>query len=90
VVDLHEHASARCETSADCRVRTRSCCECGGDTSAAGLVAIHVDGNGAYQDLACDAGALTPCPECAPVYPDEASATCSGGRCEVLWAGVAE
>ncbi|MFW5921170.1 MAG: hypothetical protein ACOCUS_04965 [Polyangiales bacterium] len=85
VVDLHEHPSAACDSDDECRVRTRDCCECGGDTSRAGLVAIRADGEGDFTSVVCDP--MIGCPECAPVYPEEASAVCNpDGYCEVEWA----
>jgi len=87
LVDLHEHPVARCSSDADCRLRTRSCCDCGGDTSREGLLAVRTDSAAGYVELVCDMGASEPCLECAPVYPDEATASCNpGGWCEAIWA----
>jgi hypothetical protein len=84
VVDLHEHQAAQCSQDGDCSLRTRECCECGGDATRSGLIAIRSDSEGDYTELVCDESAA--CPECAPSYPDEASATCTDeGYCDVQW-----
>jgi hypothetical protein len=86
VVDLEDHPVTECEHDDDCRVRTRDCCECGGDTSPAGLIALRVgEAEQQYADLVCDPD--DPCPECAPLLPEDATAFCSSaGRCVVEWA----
>jgi hypothetical protein len=84
VVDLEEHAVTACAADEDCRLRTRDCCECGGDATVTGLIAIRADAEAAYVALVCNAD--TACAECAPIYPDEASAVCtSAGHCAVQW-----
>jgi hypothetical protein len=80
IVDLQAHLSTSCVADADCRVRTQSCCECGGDTSPGTLVAISDEGS--YSSLVCDPDQA--CGECAPVYPSEATARCTGGYCSVV------
>ena len=48
------------------------------------LIAINVNAEADYASLVCDGD--IGCPECAPVYPAEASAVCNpGGYCEVAW-----
>lgn len=74
-----------CSASTDCRLRTSDCCECGGDTSVAGLIAVRADSESTYAEMACDDG--QGCPECAPQYPAEASAQCLVGRCTVVYQG---
>jgi len=86
VADLHTEPAAECSSDGDCRVRTRDCCECGGDVSRAGIIAIATSHIVDYEALVCDPG--TACLECAPVYPAEVSAVCSSaGFCDVVWAG---
>jgi hypothetical protein len=87
IVDVLEQPFAACTDDAECRLRSRDCCECGGDVTSAGLISIRTDGEGAYMDIVCDEGSSTPCPECAPVYPPEAAAACdvAEGHCRVLW-----
>lgn len=81
-VDIRQMDLTSCTTDDDCRLRTRSCCECGGDTSEFGLVAVS--DHGAYTDLVC--GQEFACPECVPQYPEEATAVCADdGHCEVEW-----
>jgi len=77
VVDLLVHDSTSCAVATDCRIRTNVCCECGGPTDGEHLVAISNES--LFQPLVCDP--LQACPECAPVYPSEYSADCSGGHC---------
>jgi hypothetical protein len=87
VVDLHLHPSAACADATDCRLRTQTCCECGGDTGPEGLISIRVDGEADYTALVCDP--TMGCPECLPMYPTDAVASCSDeGFCEVLRAGT--
>lgn len=77
VVDLLAHAATACGAAADCRIRTNVCCECGGPMDQEHLVSISDES--LFQPLVCDP--LQACPECAPVYPPEYSADCSGGHC---------
>jgi len=82
-VDLKQDPITECVENTDCRLRTADCCECGGNTDPWALIAIAVDAEGAYSELVCDPDAG--CPECAPVYPEEASAHCDEtGHCAVL------
>jgi hypothetical protein len=84
VVDLLEHDVTLCSDPADCRVRAQACCECGADTGPSSLIALRTDAEATYQQLVCPADTF--CAECASVYPDEATAVCSGeGRCRVEW-----
>lgn len=83
VVDLHEHPSAQCTVDAECVLRARECCECGADTSYTGLVAINSIGRSAFEEVVCNTD--TGCPECAPVYPEDATPACASGHCEVQW-----
>ena len=82
VVDLLEHSSGECSDSMDCRLRTIDCCECGGDISMEGIVAVSNEGD--FAPLVCDPAGQG-CPECAPIYPEEASAVCTSGQCTVSW-----
>jgi hypothetical protein len=80
--DVRRESFTECETDADCRVRVRECCECGGTTDPYSLIAIAQDGEAAYTDLVC--GGPVDCPACEPVYPDNATAVCGdAGHCEV-------
>lgn len=76
-VDLQAHPATECASDADCRVRTADCCECGGATDPASMIAV--DGAAANEALVCGEG--VGCPECAPVYPSEYRAVCEAGRC---------
>jgi hypothetical protein len=78
VVDLRMEAITACTTDAECRIRTTSCCECGGDPR---YVAVSTTTESdAYAALVCPTG--TACPECVPVYPDTVVARCVAGHCE--------
>jgi hypothetical protein len=68
-------AVSGCKQASDCRVRVAACCECGGDTSPYALLAIASTSESAYTQLVCDLA--TACPECAPLYPSNVSATCT-------------
>jgi len=76
-VDVRTAALSECATDSDCRVRTTSCCECGGEPR---YIAIASSAESAYAALVCPAG--TGCPECAPVYPATLVPRCgSDGHC---------
>lgn len=81
VVDLLAHDSTSCSADGDCRIRTTSCCECNGATDRAHLVAVSSEVD--FSPLVCDGQA---CPECAPLYPVNVSASCNeSGHCVVVW-----
>lgn len=81
VVRLHDHPVAYCASDAECQIRTRDCCPCGGETAPGRMIAIRKDGESYYSDIVCDEGQA--CPECAPVYPAEVTARCgSNAYCE--------
>lgn len=83
VVDIDNDPSlAGCASDSDCVVRVPDCCECGADTSPFRLIAVAADSRGALERLVCDPD--SGCPECAPVYPEGASAVCDGGLCRVV------
>jgi hypothetical protein len=82
VADLLELPLTECTADADCRIRTRDCCECGGNTSLEALIAIRADGEAAFTALACDPG--QGCDDCLPSYPPPAQAECHAGRCAVI------
>jgi hypothetical protein len=75
LVDLQEHEASACTQDADCRIRTPDCCECGGETGPGRLIGVAASAESLYADLVCDG---QPCPECAPVYPEEVTVACSG------------
>jgi hypothetical protein len=80
--DTRQESFTECTQDSDCRLRTRECCECGGTTDPYMLIAIANSGEQAYSSLVCEPG--MGCPECAPVYPDNAEAVCGeSGHCEV-------
>lgn len=83
VVDLYEHAAAACTGDDECRIRTVDCCECGGDITRAGIIAIRRDSEGPFSSLVCDPGWA--CPECAPTYPSEVVPVCHEGHCRAVW-----
>lgn len=78
--DVRRLPLSECASDAQCRVRTRDCCECGGATDRASLVAVRV-GSDDYATLICDDLA---CPECAPAYPSSVEAFCApDGHCDL-------
>ena len=79
LVDLQQHRATECTSDDQCRVRTPDCCECNGDTHEGRLLAVASEN--AYRDLVCDPQQA--CDGCAPVYPEEATATCQSGRCVI-------
>lgn len=82
--DMAQEPATACQTDADCKIRTTDCCECGGDSSRGGIIAINAAREGMFADLVCDNGQI--CGACQPIYPDEASAVCgTSGHCEIVW-----
>ena len=80
--DVRQEAFTECSVDSDCKLRTRECCECGGTTEPHMLIAVAKSGELEYRELVCDPD--TDCPECLPVYPDNAEAVCNdAGHCEV-------
>jgi hypothetical protein len=82
-VDVRYDALGACNTSADCRLRWGAeCCErCAGDAFGEGLTAVRASG---FEGAVC--GAAFACPDCAIAeYPQAAQATCTDGRCSVLF-----
>ncbi len=49
------------------------------------VVDIRTDAEGDYAAIAC--GEDVGCPECAPTYPADVTATCEAGRCTVTYTG---
>jgi hypothetical protein len=85
MVDITMQPLTECTEDSQCTLRSRDCCECGGDVSPSGLIAIRADAEAAYMTLVCDDGPSTGCPECEPIYPVGPIAACSGsGHCQVL------
>ncbi len=82
VVDVLADSATACTTDTDCRIRTTSCCECGGELDRAHLVAISDEAR--FSSLVCEG--VGACPECAPVYPKDLVARCSAQKhCEAVW-----
>jgi hypothetical protein len=87
-IDVRAHRASACERDEDCRLRTTGCCECGGSTAPYDLIAISAADEAPYRELVCDPRQA--CPECAPVYPAEAEAYCTGdGHCALRIAATA-
>ncbi len=80
--DITRSEYAVCETDADCRVRTKECCECGGSTDLPFLVAVSRRGP-SFEELVCPEG--LGCLDCAPAYPDEVRARCDEGFCALAY-----
>jgi hypothetical protein len=81
VVDLLALPLTECSSDLDCRLRTASCCECGGNVSMDALIAVRKDAEPALQRLICDPN--VGCDACLPQYPEHARAACFTGRCTV-------
>ncbi|MFT3775746.1 MAG: hypothetical protein QM820_61145 [Minicystis sp.] len=82
--DVRVDPVSDCTADDDCTLRDGlACCEsCFGDTSQ--LVAVAKSAN--LSALLCAPGQA--CDECAPQYPDIASAICVSGHCEVHFGGL--
>lgn len=76
LLDLSRQAS--CQTAADCRLVTKDCCDCGGDFSASGIVAV--DDSFERPDY-CPAN--QGCLACIGGPADGARALCTEGTCTV-------
>jgi hypothetical protein len=79
VVDVRMQAVTACTMDSECRIRTTSCCECGGDER---YIAVSTTSTETYESLVCPMG--TACPECLPMYPDTVVARCVAGHCEAV------
>lgn len=80
-LDLTTEAASACAADSDCRVRTTGCCECGGSTAEADLIAVAITAEQDYASLVCDPS--TSCPACQPIYPDDIEAWCDDGHCKL-------
>jgi hypothetical protein len=65
-VAVSEQDVSRCETAEDCRLRTRTCCECDGDPSYDKVIAITRGAETDYERLVCDSDQ----PDCEPCELD--------------------
>jgi hypothetical protein len=74
-VDVGEQAA--CESDVDCRLTSKDCCDCGGDFSPAGVMAV---GRGYTKPEHC---AGIGCDECVPSDPPGLRAVCDAGACAV-------
>jgi hypothetical protein len=69
---------SKCTTNSDCQLRSGvGCCECGGE----GWVAVNASGWKALVADVCMPNAG--CPDCLPQLPDNTTAQCVQGHCEV-------
>ncbi|MBI4951099.1 MAG: hypothetical protein HY908_03635 [Myxococcales bacterium] len=82
--DVRALELAACNSAADCTLRWGlECCEGCGLAPAEGLVAVNASAVGTLSTLVCAPG--WGCLECLVQYPPGAMATCSAGRCEVVF-----
>ncbi len=84
LVDLQQDPITECVTGDDCRIRTDTCCECGGPTDEGHLIAIRKDQS--FESLVCDPN--TACDDCVPDYgntPGFVQAECIKGHCQASW-----
>ncbi|HEX7672295.1 MAG TPA: hypothetical protein VF395_22015 [Polyangiaceae bacterium] len=80
--DVRTEPASACATDDDCRLRTASCCECGGSTASDSLIAVNRSNESLYAALVCDR--LQACPQCAPIYPTDVTAHCAtDGHCAI-------
>lgn len=79
LLDVSAHTS--CQTSADCRISTKDCCECNGDFSDDGKIAV----NGSFRAPDYCSADLS-CPECASPSDPAETALCDLDRhvCGIL------
>jgi hypothetical protein len=81
LVFLLEEPLTACTIDAECRLRTRDCCECGGNIELDNLIALNEKGLLEYPPLVCDPN--SGCQECLPPEPTSAVARCQELRCVV-------
>jgi hypothetical protein len=76
-----------CTPEVGCRVRARTCCECGASVAVENLMAVPPDS--AWVDTAlCEPGGG--CRACLPAYPDNVEARCGANNfCELVVDGAA-
>lgn len=72
-LDVHTLPATACSRDDECRLRVTGCCECGGSTEPAQLIAVS--NPSLYVNLVCDPSQA--CPACAPVYPTSVEAYCA-------------
>jgi hypothetical protein len=77
VADLSQDPMTACTRDDECRVRSKDCCECGGNLYD--LVAIATSAASSYVELVCEEG--WGCDACLPSY--DKTARCDGGHCVV-------
>jgi hypothetical protein len=83
--DVRQLPLSECNADADCVLRTRDCCECGGAADFGSLIAVRADSRNDYAALVCEVD--FGCPECEPVYPTDIEAYCeTDGHCAVRFA----
>lgn len=83
MLDVSAHAS--CTASADCRISTKDCCECGGDFGADGVIAVNASFR-APDYCPADMG----CPECGAPLDPNVQALCDPdqGVCSYITLGI--
>lgn len=78
--DVRVHELSACQSDSECVLRAGlECCECGSD----GISALRADAVGSLQQLVCVPDEA--CDDCAPVFPDNAVASCVEGHCRVVY-----
>lgn len=82
VADLLALPLTECRSNQDCKLRTTSCCECGGVIDTDSIIAIRIDAEADYVRLVCDPVQF--CPSCVTPLPWGANPECVGGRCTVV------
>jgi hypothetical protein len=70
-----------CTSNQDCRLRSKSCCECGGATDGDSIIALRIDAEADYARLVCDPDQA--CDDCVSPLPAAARAECFNGHCTV-------
>lgn len=82
VIDVQDSDATACTSDSDCRIRTTSCCECGGEVDRAHIIAVSNEAR--FTSFVCEG--VGACPECAPVYPSNVVAHCGDNHhCTAEW-----
>jgi len=79
VLDVYQSPYIDCETSADCRLRSNTCCPCEFDSP---LISVSAAQEARLTAELCDAEAA--CDDCPPISVADLNAGCDDGRCVLL------
>jgi hypothetical protein len=77
--NLENDPAIRCTVDANCFVRTKDCCECGGNVHPTNLISRSDEPR--FAELVC--GPSQACDDCLPSYSGTPPSRCVDGRCRL-------